>query len=157
MSDIVEDKRIYPLLVSLAGCLCGKLAEFNIQTCFCGVVFGDTVDVTPVAEDGSMGWVRLANIAPIEDETTGQRCQVRLGATIQVGFGTCYPIDADPLTVDEQLEVTRMQMSGMQASLQAILCCDWVDRGRQLQIGEYQPLGPEGGVVGGTWTLAIEL
>lgn len=157
MSAITEDRRVYPLLVSLAGCLCDKLNEFGIETCFCGVIFGETVDATPISEEGAMGWVRLASILPVEDNIVGQKCQVLLAASFEVGFGLCYPIEAGPLSVDDQLEVTRLQMSGMQAALQAILCCDWVQKGRGMQVGEFSPMGPDGGVVGGAWTVAVEV
>ena len=60
MAELREDPRFYPLLVKLAGCLCNELADAGLETCFCGVVGGASVDISRVnPDDGGIGWVLL--------------------------------------------------------------------------------------------------
>lgn len=157
MSLTQRDNRVFPIMTKLAGCLCSKLTDFGFDTCFCGVVTGDATDLTPVSEDGDMGWVRLVGLTPAQEEIAGQLCAVRLVANFEVGVASCYPIREEALSVDEQLHISDVAMAGMQAALQAILCCDWTPNGRSMILGEFIPLGPEGGVIGGAWNVSVEV
>lgn len=160
-----EDTLFYPLLVELAGCLCTELGEAGLETCFCGVVAGDSIDISRVGPDtGGMGWVRLSTIAPGVSNQTGAAnvgpCNSQFIAQIEVGYAECYPINemGESLSLEQELEVTQRIMAGTAAARRAAYCCNWAGKNkRRLQAGEYTPGGPEGGVVWGTWTVGVEV
>lgn len=163
MATLREDKRFYPLLVKLAGCLCNELAEAGLETCFCGVVGGTSVDISRVSpEDGGVGWVRLSTIAPIYDQTgvaPSTLCGVRMRARVEVGYADCYPIndDGSPLSLEDELDAVRRHQAGAEAAFRAAFCCDWVDNKRRLTPGEWLPGGPEGGVLWSAWNVEVEV
>lgn len=161
-----EDTRFYPLLVKLAGCLCNELEASGLETCFCGVTSGNSVDISRVSpESGGMGWVRLTGIAPyqqVSGTATGAAslCSPRLSAQIEVGYADCYPIDDDglALSLEDELDAVRRHMAGSEAAFRAAFCCDWLSNARRrLTQGGWAPGGPEGGVLWSTWNLSVEV
>lgn len=159
-----EDTEFYPLLVELAGCLCTQLEAAGLETCFCGLVTGSSVDISRVHPDtGGQGWVRLASIGPLPNTQTGVSnvgpCGTQFLATIEVGYADCYPINdmGESLSLEQELEATQRLMAGAAAAKRAAYCCGWVKNKRRLQAGEFAPGGPEGGVIWGTWTVSVEV
>jgi hypothetical protein len=61
-------------------------------------------------------------------------------------------------SVDDQLSATRTQMAEMAAMRRAIRCCMAADEdGKEISyaLGVYTPAGPEGGCVGGGWSVIV--
>lgn len=158
--DYVEDGIIWPLMVQMQQCLCETLEERGLRpgNCFCGVTPGQ--QVTWDYSDG-MAWVRLTSIVPSAVFPTQSfalnNCGTTLAAELEVGVLHCAPIqgpDGSPPTEAQQFEATRLQLATMSAIRSAIICCaDSSDV--DMILGGYDPLGPNGGLVGGAWTVNV--
>jgi len=155
----VEDDAIWPLMVQLQQCLCETLQArglMNVDGCFCGMVPGDNV-----AWDfpSGMAWVRLVDafpstVFPTPNTTPRASCSAMLVATLEVGLLQCAPtLSPTGAAPDEvqSFEATRLQLAGMRAMHQAIVCCD-IDL---MVLGNYTPQGPQGVMVGGTWQINV--
>ena len=156
-----SDLRAFPKLLLLLACVQKKLEECPFDLCWLGVQPGDSADLTPVGESGSMAWVRLAGVFPVRSEIgvdNRVRCTSRLNMSIEVGFATCYPIndDGSPLSVNEDLEIAESVSRAMMALWAAVVCCEWDEKNTR-EVGQWQPLGPMGGVVGGIWSVDVEV
>lgn len=162
----LKDGLFWQILEDLSACLCSTLADAKgPELCFCGVLPGDTVDEGLAAVgscSGGMAWVRLANsyastTFPDADAIAG--CSVLLAAQFEIGV--LRPIilgnDRRNPTSDELVAATRVQLSDMTAMHRAIRCCvggsevDFV-----YALGDYTPEGPDGGLLGGSWTLTVQ-
>ena len=167
MADtLVEDTVAWPLLADLSQCLCDQLAAASDRKlCFCGVVTGEQVDGSLAGYDGctgGMAWVRVTNIFPSTtfpnpDLLTG--CSTLLAVEVEVGTlrPMVIPRGRKLPSVGDLAVATQQAMSDMAAMHRAIACCassssvDFV-----YQLGNYLPIGPEGGLVGGTWTFTFQ-
>jgi hypothetical protein len=54
-----------------------------------------------------------------------------------------------------QFDAVRLQMAAMSAIRRAVLCCFPGARSQDVILGVYLPIGPQGGVVGGTWSISV--
>jgi hypothetical protein len=151
-------------MVALAGCIGAKLEESGIVTCWGGVTMGDGVDLSEIGTDGAMWWV---NIGPIgvgnQDGTRSANttCKPTIYVSATVGYTTCYPINEDgqALTSQQQIVLTDLVMAARAALYRGISCCDWKG---SYGIGEvvvttWTPQGPQGGVLGGQWTVQVQI
>lgn len=157
------DAQVWPLLTDLASCLCREITDAGLpEPCFCGVLPGAQValDYCTSCDDGrcGMAWTRLAAILPVLSETpVPRRCQVGLVISIEAGVVRCAPMpddDGNPPSMAEQFEATALQMADQAAIQRALLCCSGIEAP---VLGAYQPLGPLGGCVGGSWTANFTL
>jgi hypothetical protein len=62
--------------------------------------------------------------------------------------------DGTPPGFDVQFETTRVQLAAMSSMRKAILCC-FPGYHADVVLGLYVPMGPQGGVVGGTWSISV--
>lgn len=162
---LVQDTRILPVLTRLMGCLETEMAAAKIPLCFSGIVSGQLADSTPVGpETDSMVWLRQGEISPVlrEGQPTVTSCGVGLQVDVEIGFLTCYPVepDGDPLDVDQNLEITTLVNAAMMALFKAIACCNWPENPTShvkatMNVTGWNPAGPIGGVIGGTWALQV--
>lgn len=154
----VEDDTIWPLMVALQQCLCEVIAARGLLPgdCFCGILPGDSPSWD---YSNGMAWVRLidsypSTTFPSPNTTPRASCAAMLVATLEVGILQCAPgIDGSnnlPTQAD-QFESARLQIAGMRAMQQAIVCCET----DLVVLGNYTPVGPQGGLVGGTWQINI--
>jgi hypothetical protein len=143
-------------LTLLAACLCGEVTP---DTCFCGIIPGDQV---PAAYAGNcnqkcgMAWVRLVSVYPasgiLVPNQSPKNCAAGLGFSVEMGVLRCAHVGTAerPPTSAEQMVDAQMQHADMLAMRRAVYCCpgsnDWI-------LGGYIPTGPQGGLVGGVWTL----
>lgn len=152
---------IFQRMSELATCLCAQIIEDgNGETCFCGVIPGDSAagDLAGDGCDGGMAWVRLISAYP--SQTVGQasvmvgNCASGMGYDIEVGILRPTTLGADEGVPDsaDVLATAELQMADMQTMLKAILCCPAFPT-KDVIIGTYRPLGPLGLLVGGAWPI----
>lgn len=162
----IPDLLIYPLLTSLADCLCVELAlSPGGEPCFCGVVPASLVamdfcDCAGALRCG-MAYVRLDTVFPsrrFPDQTTDARCTDPLAARVHIGVTRCLPgmdTRGNPPGVVEQSEAVRVQMGDMAAIRRTIECC--FDDGRAVLLGAYTPVGDQGNCGGGFWSATVQV
>lgn len=158
----LNDIDVWPLLTDLLGALTWEVGAANLPP------LGLTV-VVPGAEAAfdfgcdALGWVRAASVYPTatfpnpEASPLGS-CVSSLAVSVEVGIMRCAP-NPDTLpngevvlpTATDLSEAARLQLADMAAIRRAILRCPAADRVLSL----YQPLGPQGGVVGGFWSATL--
>lgn len=175
MPDIM-DNRVFSQMAEIAECLCGKIAENDLpKVCFCGIIAGalpyDAQGVggecydemsNPVedAEGCGQAWVRLTTAYPSSAvgfaDTTPGNCSKGFGYDIEIGITRCIRIveNGGSLPADEMLGAVQLQIADMLTMQQAILCCSSF-AGENSVLGQYTPIGPEGGVVGGSWVISV--
>lgn len=165
VDTISRDGLFWQLMEDLSACLCAEVSATNSgELCFCGVVAGEAIDagLAGVGRCSGAAWVRLDQVFPstnFPDPDQKAECSTLLAATIEVGVirNVILGNDRRNPTVDELVAVTRAQVADMSAMHRAITCCvtksniDFV-----YVLNDYQPYGPEGGIVGGMWTVTVQ-
>lgn len=157
---------ILPTLEALATCLCAQIEEDGSPpTCFCGVIPGDAAVGDYAGDCASacgMAWVRLMSMYPavntgIVSEQPGN-CSATIGLEIEIGMLRCMsiPEDGEPLPPGELLEVTDLQTRDAMSMWRAVVCCSSIDPKGSI-LSAYQPMGPMGGLVGGSYTVRTML
>lgn len=150
------DAPVFASMVALQQCVCEEIEKRGLPSvCFCGVVPGSTA-VLDFAEEG-MAWVRLNTAAPSivfpSQDQSLRSCGAPLAYQFEVGIVRCAPTlddDGSPPTLEEQFEATRLQMADMEAIRAAIQCC--LPNASKI-LNSYTPYGPQGGALGGWWTV----
>lgn len=114
---------------------------------------------------GGLLWVRLAGANPTVSfpsaDVTASSCAQTLAYSLEVGIMRPAPlaeVNGDEFilpTDQENGNATEQQMLDMESMLVAI--ANLREDVEDLLPGTYTPLGPEGGVVGGRWTLTVGL
>ena len=148
---------IWERVTNLATCLCATCEENATPLCFCGVVPGLEVALDyhgNCANVCGMAWVRVSAMYPASSvgavNTQPGNCGSLVGVDVELGIMRCMPVgeaDGSPPTPDQLRAAAELQISDALALWSAVRCCDpdsdWL-------IGQYQPFGPSGGIVGGT-------
>ena len=153
----------WPQLTRLRDCLCATLDDWGLpEPCFCGVVAGAMVPQDYVGSctgKQGMAWVRLASVAPMlvySDTGAAIPCGMPLTATVDVGVTRMAPTlnsRGEPPTVEQQEAAALLTTNDMSAAHQAITCCFG---SRDVRVLTWAPLGPDGGVVGGVWSIEVD-
>lgn len=114
---------------------------------------------------GGILWVRLTSAAPSVSfpaaDITSSNCFSTLAYPLEVGIMRPAPLAevvGDSLvlpTAAENAAAVQRQIADMQAIYRAIYVFKEVQDIEDLMPGSYSPRGPEGGVVGGIWTLSV--
>lgn len=156
---------LFQRMTDLATCLCAQIEADGLPPfCFCGVVPGEAAildyagDCDPLC---GMAWVRLAGAYPsmivgAPDVSLGN-CGAALGGDIEIGTMRCVPGSDDsgnPPSDAELLLATSLQIADAEAIRKAIICCPGH---KDFTIGQYTPVGPAGGMVGGAWLLSVQV
>lgn len=154
-------------LQALAACLCAEIldpANGVPDVCYCGVVPGagpPAVYAGNCKDKCGMAWVRLASVYPATAVGVASivpaRCDVGMGVDVEVGILRCMSVGDERGNLpspQEQTDAVELQMADMLVMWKAILCCSAIPSG-DIILGQYQPLGPEGGLVGGAFTLSL--
>jgi hypothetical protein len=159
----IAPPRIAAALIDLADCVCNQLAVNGAgPTCWCGLYPGAAVSWEYCGECGSgtcgMGYVRLTGVFPYEVfpvPTVDFHCAKPIAYSIEVGALRCVPQPSDGHIIEPvaMAEIVLAQVLDAQALLDGIRCCEL-----EVAAERYQPVGPDGGCVGGFWTayLAID-
>jgi hypothetical protein len=109
--------------------------------------------------EGGMAWVRLISAAPTmafpAQDMTADSCAATLAYSVEMGIIRPAPIpesfqkDMDLPDDEEHIEAAHRQFNDMHLMHRALKRIRRsVD---QMVFGSYTPVGPEGGVVGGSW------
>lgn len=141
----------------------GKVLEERLipGLCTSQVLAGDSIALEPVSEDcASMGWARLASVFPSSQfpnpDVGRQNGVTQFASTIELGVVRYFeaPDNAEPASVEQQFDASRLAAADMGAMLTAI--CAYCDaRDIPVSIGSYAPIGPQGLVLGGAWTATL--
>ena len=155
------------ILEAVAACLCAEIqnpANGVPDVCFCGIVPGDN---TPAMYAGNcktrcgMAWTRLITLYPSNavGATTVEpaRCDTGMGIDIEVGMLRCISVGDERgnlPTPQEQTDAVKLQLADAFVMWKALLCCTAFPSGDVI-LTPYQPIGPEGGLVGGRFTASM--
>lgn len=153
---------------TLVTCLCAQIvADGGVEPCFCGLMPGEVPLADYTSCDGSqdgMAWVRLVNAYPSVQlgaaTTQPGNCGAMLGADIEVGVLRNMPAGDDrgnPPTLAQMNAAVIQAVNDAASARRAILCCNDSLAGIDVMLGQWSPMGPQGGLVGGTWTLAVQV
>jgi hypothetical protein len=158
---------IHALMSELAACVVVQLEiDRRPPVCWAGVAPGATVvaDFFPDCfhgDDGPDGMVWTRMITPYPAFAPGiivtepaESWVAPLGVDIEVGIMRTIPIPEEGLDSTASSDSAQGQIDDMQAIRKAILCCASFERSDVL-LGQYTPVGPLGGVVGGAWTVMV--
>jgi len=158
MAAVIPDNHIYTALDELATCLCAQIQTDGLpDVCACSVVPGEVVipDMVGDCADGcGQAWVRLITAYPsvvigAPDVTPGN-CGSSIGVEVELGVLRC--IESEDVGIPELQDATQLQVADMLAMWRAVSCCR---QSKDYQITAYTPLGPEGGLVGGSLAVSI--
>lgn len=149
--DLIE-----PLLASMLDCASASLDPSPSRVVMApgGVVAWDDCC------DGQV-WTRLVSLSPVYPASgQGQKCGPLLWlATIGIGVLRCAAVldDQGVAPLPMKLNADTFQMTQDAADLSRSIQCDMASLpGQQrLSMGNWMPLGPEGGCVGGEWTVTL--
>lgn len=157
---VQEDVLIYPLLVDLVGCLAAEFSAAGLGDVEPVLVIGNEYALE-INCNGAQVWVRLSNAYPtltvpiISTDPVAGGTPMALGFLIEVGAARCIPDDGrNPMTPAEYLQAARYQAADMAAMRRAICACV-LPTERDLVFTDYQPVGPLGDMVWGTWQVNI--
>ena len=150
-------------MLELNRCVCDALTNRGAgPVCWCGVAPGASVawDFCTGCDNGKcgMGWVRLASTYPSStfpqpaDDAT---CKSPLAFSIEVGALRCMAgmgEDGEPPSEGDMLGTSLDLNADMLALHYAVECCFGSD---MHALEPYQPVGPQGGCVGGLWVVTV--
>jgi hypothetical protein len=159
--------RIFDVLTEVAACLCAQIQIDGLpEPCFCGVVPGEAIaidyagDCAPLC---GMAWVRLSNVYSAASVGVASvlpgNCGRSTGIDIEVGIVRCISAgdsDGSPPSPEELQDATELQLADAMVLQRTLICCDALDSG-SIIMGTYTPVGPQGGVVGGTVLVSVML
>ncbi len=161
------DNEVFARLTGLAECLCAQLAADGLpDVCFCGVIAGsEPYDASGIGECGELNgqaWVRLVNAYPssgvgVPDLNVGN-CNKGLGIDLEIGVLRYFPIEENggSLEVTEMLVASQLQIADMISMQRAVVCCPAISE-KDYIMNTYTPIGPDGGLLGGSWTLSMAI
>lgn len=157
--------QINEAMAALAGCVFDGLDP----VCAATIILGDTDDgqddFQPDDEDAdcdddcSRAWVRVngaypANGIGVANDEPNQSCETLIGMDLEIGIIRCVEIEknGEAPTATNLLAASIQNIRDMVAIRKAVLCCTHFE---DYQLGDWTPTGPDGGRVGGYWTLAV--
>jgi hypothetical protein len=165
--DYAEDEIGWRIMVAVAGEVERQLRDaVLLPEDGVRIIPGAVVVVPDPGDSGSdrcerMAWVRLIDSSPTRDfpnpHPGAVECGVDFQVNLEVGAVFCSPItgadgEAAP-TAAEWRESAREQMAYMAALRRALTCVEGLD----VALGNYFPMGPQGGLTGGAWQARFAL
>lgn len=157
---MTPDLEVWPKLVLLADALCQEIADSGLEEpCFCGIMpgAGIALDYVDGCEAGGMAWVRMVTAFPSqtfpEPDVDINGCDQAMAFQAEVGIIRAFrvPDNGEPPTQGDMLTAAEVQMAEMAAMRRAILCRFT----GTVALGQYTPIGPDGGALGGAWSLSV--
>lgn len=140
-------------------------ADLLESMCAISVYPGNAVPLDYVGGEGcsGMAWVRHVSSFPTvrfpNADVSIDNCAYTLGHAIEVGIIRPSPIpESDGTTIDLPDDITHFN-SAMDLADDMLLMKEAIQRASKsidmVILGSYVPVGPEGGAVGGTWSLTV--
>ena len=150
-------------LVALTASLRENLDEVGeIPLCFVGVVPGSSTAIEYAGgcsdDADGMAWVRLTTGYPSKgigtlDQTPGN-CGSELSIEVEVGVARSVPVEEEAPTEAEALASADQGIKDMLAIKKTLMCFEgWSSK--DFVLGQWTPLGPQGGMAGGQWLLYL--
>jgi len=165
MPELREDGEIYPLLIDLLACAETELERSGLPPTISAIVPGQLA-INDYAGDGKNCDEMVVNVVqayPYQDFPTPSdqaSCTSPLAYEVQLTIFRCAANPTGtrqapkPPTPAAQLESVRGHLADMQAMRRAIRCC--MQNGERLYaLRLFTPIGPTGGVIGGTWSFLV--
>ena len=147
--------------------LSSALEDADLLESMCAITVypGNAVPVDYVGgeECGGMAWVRHVSSNPTvrfpNADVSVDNCAYSLAHTVEVGIIRPSPIpESDGSTIDLPDDIAHFN-SSMELADDMILMKEAIQRAAKsidfVILGSYIPTGPEGGAVGGTWTITV--
>lgn len=164
----------------LAECLCESVdaavlaGDLHAALCRCGISPGgevayDFIGNADCGESDGQGFVVMLgayNSTRFPQPDQGfDPCGINsMAIVVNVGIIRSIPIseDGEPMTADEMLAASLIQVTEMELIKTALTCC-YVEKSRLagssslVSLGTYTSAGPVGGAVGGYWSATISI
>lgn len=153
--------RLNDALIEFTGCIGEGLDDL----CSYGLTIGETyVPFDPDPEDGceddevacSQAWVRVTSVSSVSDGSWGGDCATVMRIGLEVGVLRCIPVpdNGEAPQASDVLVGATQAMDDMNTIHCAAMGCEvW----QSITTGQWSPLGPRGGQVGGSWTFEVEV
>lgn len=177
----LSDNPVRRIMTDLAACLSNQIRDADngvARPCTVTIVPGDSVlpeyqgecddevdpDYPDQAFDCGLAWVRLMNLYPasapgVRADTAGTCVASTLGFDLNIGLTRCFELPEDPTTTlsPQQLaDSTWAQLADGLIIRKAIMCCESLESDNST-LGTYSPIGPIGGLLGGSWSISVSL
>lgn len=159
MSNFVSDR-----LIAVAACLCQQIRDDGLpEPDWCGVLPGEAPFPVYLGEDCStQAWVRLGTAYPSDGFAGDQQqqqpgnCTSGLGIDVEIGILRCFPMPEDGAGPSESeiADAFDLQTSDMLTMWRAVNCCTDLPNSEFILTG-YTPIGPQGGLIGGSWGIRL--
>jgi hypothetical protein len=154
-------KPVISILAELLESLTAQIRAAGKEDEYCSITVQPgnavTFDFGPESGCGGIAWTRLIGSTPT---VGGNKCIAWMTHTIEIGVVGPVPgldyseIGGYEIPSDVELfEAAQRQSDEMQMMIAALNSADVED----LTVGAYAPSGPEGGVLGGTFTVTVEV
>lgn len=157
------EAKIIEIMTTLRNDLISEFEERGWdEPCFIEFMPGDAVALNyALGCDPGQAWIRLVGVAPPEDVVVpaSAECYHYLAMTFEMGIIRSAPVgdeEGNPMTAAESYATTLRQLAEMGAMLSVMQGADLPDD-EEIKGLNYQPFGPDGGAVGGTWTGTVRL
>lgn len=163
---IIVSDEILPVLQELAQCVVDELDERGLPGVDVTTIQPGAQPVNDYAGNGKNCAELILNVTQVYPSGAGfpapaeaATCAVELAYEIAVGILRCAPAmtggstKPKPPTPAATLESTALHIADMRAMHTAIRCC--LGGKREYVVRGWQPYGPNGGVVGGTWVVVV--
>lgn len=157
MAVILDDTR--DLLEALRDCLCTALAgSVPGEACRCCIVHGAAATWWDCSR--GQAWVRLVQLASPPVSASKRKClpvsnHVRVNATVELGVLRCAPQPDEGALAPtcEQIAASNVEvLADMETMYSMPACCALPS---ETAFGNYTPMGPMGGCVGGNLHLVV--
>ena len=161
---------VLPLAERLLACLCERLIDTVAgPACVCCLYHGTTVPMdycdSVSAEGNGQAWVRVNRIYPAGARFPVQSFEVTpckipsWGVELVMGVYRCVAVLDDagnPPTCDQITADATKLLSDAAAMRLAAVCCFPEGADTIAVVGDYQPLGPQGGCAGGALSITVQ-
>lgn len=104
--------------------------------------------------DGQL-WVRINSASPVYQNGSG--CSVAMDVTYSVGLVRCVAVLDDRGRAPRPERITEDGLAAIDDMCTLYSTLDNLKLGHRLNIGNWTPLGPNGGCAGGEWAVTIRL
>lgn len=160
----MKSNRVADILIDLAACLQVQIETDKLPgTCVMTPVpgAGFAAEWTGDCETAcGAAWVRLGQAYPSTSigaaDLTPGNCNKGTGLDVELGVMRCMDVSEIPSTTESLTDSVKLQTADMLAMLKAIRCCSTLES-QDFILGTYNPIGPLGGMVGGSWTIYVHV